>query len=95
MYYKFTSVNDLKRRLPDTLDRIQTLKEQLYYANWVLNKVVELCLDEDVTGVDYGLITTEEFFNLCVDFRDITEEELNYLQDKIKSLTIYKNDKRL
>ena len=91
MFPRFTSVNDLKRRLPDTLVRLETLKQNLYYMNKLINRVVEMCLEEDVSDVDYGIFTTEQFFNLCVDVRDKMEEEIEYLKEKISSLPKYKD----
>lgn len=91
MFYQFTSVNDLKRRLPETLDRIQKLKTQLYQINRVLNLVMEMCLEEDVSDVDYGIVTTESFYNMLLDARFLTQVELGYLKHKIRILPNYKD----
>lgn len=91
MFRKFTSVNDLKRHLPDVLVRLETLNKDLYYMNRLINRIVLMCLEEDVSDVDYGVLTTKSCFDLCVDVRDTMEEEIAYLKNMLSILPNYKD----
>lgn len=90
MYRKYKTVGEFKRSLPEVLERINSLKEIILSTQETIEKIVLCTVKEMVSDVDYGSFTTEENYIFYCTALEMLQEELDYLQGKIKALPDYK-----
>lgn len=89
---RYTTVNEVKRCLPEILDRINDCKIMFDAATIMLESMQEWCVDECVhPNHDHGWWTTRKAY--AETFRNQMDclAELEYLQGLVNRLPNYKN----
>lgn len=89
---RYATVNEVKKNLPEILERINNLKIYFDVATIFLEDIQRCCVDECVhPDHDYGWWTTLE--NYAETFRNQMDylAEIEYLQGLLKKLPNYKD----
>lgn len=88
---QFKTVNELKRNLPEALDRIVYLRKHITQLQMLILDSINKCNKEAVTGIDQGIETEEWYYDLLWERLERDEKELDYLKDKVNCLKNYKH----
>lgn len=89
---KYKTIREVKQNLPEILDRLATCKKNDRITTFLLKDIQDSIIEELTNpDVDYGWITSEQYYNLILEFHTATIIEIKYLNKILKQLLQYKN----
>lgn len=88
----YATVNEVKKNLPEILERINDLKIYYDIATLMLKQIQDWCVEETVDPTkDYGWWTTLEAYTETYQNQMNYMAEMKYLQGLLKKLPDYKD----